>query len=91
MTLHTRLAELVEIEHPIISALMAFTAGSKLAAAVTAAGGLGIIGGDYGDADWLERELDEAGNARVGCGFITCGGRISVRNGRLQPKAFDAK
>ena len=36
---------------------MGFVAGGKLAAAVTAAGGLGIIGGGYGDADWLDREL----------------------------------
>ena len=50
---------------------MGFVAGGKLAAAVTAAGGLGIIGGGYGDADWLDREFAAAGNARVGCGFIT--------------------
>ena len=37
----------------------------------TAAGGLGIIGGVYGDADWLDREFAAAGNSRVGCGFIT--------------------
>ena len=46
-------------------------AGAELAAAVTAAGGLGVIGGGYGDADWLDREFAAAGNARVGCGFIT--------------------
>lgn len=50
---------------------MGTAAGGRLAAAVTAAGGLGLIGGGYGDAEWLERELAEAGNARVGCGFIT--------------------
>jgi len=71
MTLHTRLTELLDIEHPIISAPMAFAAGGKLAAAVTAAGGLGLIGGGYGDAEWLEREFAEARNTRVGCGFIT--------------------
>jgi nitronate monooxygenase len=71
MALHTRLTERLDIEHPIISAPMAFAAGGKLAAAVTAAGGLGLIGGGYGDAEWLTRELAEAGNARVGCGFIT--------------------
>jgi nitronate monooxygenase len=71
MALHTRLTELLDIEHPILSAPMAFAAGGKLAAAVTAAGGLGLIGGGYGDAEWLKRELAEAGNARVGCGFIT--------------------
>lgn len=71
MTLHTRLTEILDIEHPVISAPMAFAAGGKLAAAVTAAGGLGLIGGGYGDADWLQREFAEARNTRVGCGFIT--------------------
>lgn len=71
MALRTRLTELLDIEHPIISAPMAFAAGGKLAAAVTAAGGLGLIGGGYGDAEWLEREFSEARNTRIGCGFIT--------------------
>ena len=71
MVLHTRLTEMLSIEHPIISAPMAFAAGGKLAAAVTGAGGLGLIGGGYGDGEWLEREFSEARNARVGCGFIT--------------------
>ena len=44
-----------------------------LAAAVTTAGGLGLIGGGYGDRDWIERELRAAGNVRVGVGFITGG------------------
>jgi nitronate monooxygenase len=69
--LKTRLTTLLGIEHPILSAPMAFAAGGRLAAAVTAAGGLGLIGGGYGDGDWLEREFAAAGNARVGCGFIT--------------------
>ncbi len=71
MPLRTRLTERFGIEHPVISAPMGFVAGGKLAAAVTNAGGLGLIGGGYGDAEWLEREFAEAGNARVGCGFIT--------------------
>ena len=71
MALYTRLTEMLSIEHPIISAPMAFAAGGKLAAAVTAAGGLGLIGGGYGDAEWLEREFGEAQKVRVGCGFIT--------------------
>lgn len=47
--------------------------GGRLAAAVSHAGGLGLIGGGYGDGDgdWIEREFVHAGNARVGCGFIT--------------------
>ena len=71
MTLHTRLTEMLGIEHPILSAPMAFAAGGKLAAAVTTAGGLGLIGGGYGDAEWLEQEFAAARNTRVGCGFIT--------------------
>jgi nitronate monooxygenase len=71
MPIQTRLTERLGITHPIISAPMGHAAGGKLAAAVTAAGGLGLIGGGYGDADWLEREFAAAGNARVGCGFIT--------------------
>jgi len=71
MGIRTRLTEALGILVPILSAPMGFVAGGKLAAAVTAAGGLGIIGGGYGDADWLDREFAAAGNARVGCGFIT--------------------
>jgi nitronate monooxygenase len=50
MALRTRLTEQLGIEHPILFAPMGFVAGGKLAAAVTAAGGLGLIGGGYGDA-----------------------------------------
>ncbi len=69
--MHTRLTQMLGIEHPIISAPMGLAAGGKLAAAVTEAGGLGLIGGGYGDAEWLMREFAAAGSARVGCGFIT--------------------
>ena len=71
MALTTRLTQKLGIEHPIISAPMAFAAGGKLAAAVTAAGGFGIIGGGYGEPEWLEEQFKAAGNTRVGCGFIT--------------------
>lgn len=67
----TRLTEFLGIEHPIISAPMALAAGGELAAAVTAAGGLGLLGGGYGDPEWLEAEFRKAGNTEVGCGFIT--------------------
>ncbi|MFN3623059.1 MAG: nitronate monooxygenase [Hyphomicrobium sp.] len=71
MPLTTRLTKTLGLRHPIISAPMAFAAGGKLASAVSSAGGLGLIGGGYGDAQWLEIELQNAGNAAVGCGFIT--------------------
>jgi nitronate monooxygenase len=69
--LKTRLTERLGLRHPIVSAPMAFAAGGRLAAAVSAAGGLGLIGGGYGDAEWLEGEFRVAGNQPVGCGFIT--------------------
>jgi nitronate monooxygenase len=71
MRLKTRLTEKLGIEHPILLAPMGVMAGGKLAAAVSNAGGLGIIGGGYGDKDWLDRQFAAAGNTRVGCGFIT--------------------
>ncbi len=67
----TRLTEFFNIEYPILSAPMALISGGRLAAAVTSAGGLGLIGGGYGDSDWLRREFDLAEGTRVGCGFIT--------------------
>ena len=67
----TRLTEFFGIEHPIVSAPMALISGGRLAAAVTSSGGLGLIGGGYGDSEWLEREFALADGARVGCGFIT--------------------
>lgn len=70
-TLTTRLTRSMELRCPIVSAPMAFAAGGALAAAVTRAGGLGLIGGGYGDADWLEEQFDAAAGERVGVGFIT--------------------
>jgi nitronate monooxygenase len=71
MPIDTRLTRRLKIQHPIIQAPMAFAAGGRLAGAVTQAGGLGLVGGGYGDASWIEHEFREAGNARVGGGFIT--------------------
>jgi nitronate monooxygenase len=71
MSLTTRMTEFFGIEHPIVLAPMAFISGGRLAAAVTAAGGLGLIGGGYGDATWLEAQIGQADGARIGYGFIT--------------------
>jgi len=71
MALHTALTSKLKIEHPIFLAPMGSASGGKLAAAVSGAGGLGMIGGAYGDPEVLEREFAAAGNTRVGCGFIT--------------------
>ena len=69
--LRTPLTERLGLRHPILSAPMAGVAGGALAAAVSRAGGLGIIGGGYGDRTWLERELGAAGEVPIGIGFIT--------------------
>lgn len=73
--LDTRLTRAFDLEHPIVSAPMALAAGGALAAAVSRAGGLGLIGGGYGDAGWLEAQFAAAGEAApgasVGVGFIT--------------------
>jgi hypothetical protein len=71
MSISTRLTELLKIEHPILLAPMDIVSDGRLAAAVSRAGGFGIIGGGYGDETWLTREMDAAGDARVGVGFIT--------------------
>ena len=67
----TPLTQRLGLKHPIIQAPMALAAGGKLAAAVDSAGGLGLIGGGYGQSDWLEDQFRVAGNNMVGCGFIT--------------------
>jgi nitronate monooxygenase len=88
MTISTRLTELLRVEHPIMLAPMDIVADGKLAATVTAAGGFGIIGGGYGNEAWLARELDAAGRARVGVGFITWS---MARNPRLLDIALERK
>ena len=67
----TRLTERMGIRYPILQAPMALAAGGKLAAAVSGAGGLGLIGGGYGDAQWLSEQFDAASDQSVGCGLIT--------------------
>ena len=66
--IETALTRLLGIKHPILLAPMGSAAGGRLAAAVTHAGGLGMIG--YADADTIRKELGKAGNARIGIGFI---------------------
>ena len=71
MAISNRLTQTLGIEHPVLLAPMDLVSGGRLAGAVSQAGGLGILGGGYGDAEWIEREWALAGNARIGCGFIT--------------------
>jgi nitronate monooxygenase len=68
--IETALTRMLGIEHPILLAPMGSAAGGKLAAAVTHAGGLGLVGSGYASTTAIRNELAEAGNARVGIGFI---------------------
>jgi len=70
MSLQTPLTRFLGIKVPVVSAPMAGIAGGALAAAVTRAGGLGLIGGGYGDRAWIEREFENARGEGVGIGFI---------------------
>lgn len=69
--LKTAFTERFGIDHPIMLAPMDKVADGRLAAAVTQAGGLGMIGGGYGERDWLQSAIAESGNHPVGIGFIT--------------------
>lgn len=72
--MHTELTDMFDIRQPIINGPMAFVAGGRLAAAVSNAGGLGMVGGGYGDETLLNRELPLAAKATDrpwGAGLIT--------------------
>jgi nitronate monooxygenase len=78
MSITTALTRLLGITHPIILAPMGGVAGGKLAAAVSQAGGFGIIGGGYGDPkagyggrNFMDEQFRAAGNAEIGVGYIT--------------------
>ena len=71
MAIKTAFTERFGLQHPIMLAPMDKVAGGQLAAAVSGAGALGIIGGGYGDSDWVEQAFQDAGNQSVGIGFIT--------------------
>lgn len=73
MSLHSPLQELLGIDHPVLLAPMDLIADARLTLAVSAAGGLGLLGGGYGDEAWLSRELNQLdrAHANFGVGFIT--------------------
>jgi nitronate monooxygenase len=73
MALRTKLTEKLGVRHPVLLAPMGNISDGALAAAVSAAGGFGLIGGGLSDqpAEWYDRQFAAAGNQRVGCGFIT--------------------
>lgn len=70
----SRLSEMFGLRHPIVLGPMGGVSGGRLAAAVSNAGGLGLIGAGYGDEAWLGQELAvlrAAVDAPWGVGFIT--------------------
>lgn len=69
-SLKTPLCDRLHIRWPIVSAPMAGVAGGALAAAVSRAGGLGLIGAGYNDAASIHNEFERAGSERIGIGFI---------------------
>jgi nitronate monooxygenase len=77
MPMNTQLTKVLGIEHPIVLAAMDLVADAKLTLAVSEAGGFGVLGAGYGNADWLERELPPLIVAKkmrrvpFGIGFIT--------------------
>ncbi|WP_433893307.1 NAD(P)H-dependent flavin oxidoreductase [Streptomyces sp. CA-111067] len=74
MTLSTKLTRMLGLRHPIVLAPMGGTAGGRLAAAVSGAGGLGTVGAGSGERAWLERELAivaDGTEAPWGVGFLT--------------------
>jgi len=60
MALRTRLTSLLGIEHPIIQGGMAWTATAELSAAVSNAGGIGIIGAGHMPTDNLRVQIRNA-------------------------------
>lgn len=74
MAIRTALTDLFGLEYPIVSAPMGWVSGGRLAAAVSNAGGLGLVAGAYGDPVWLQPQLElvQAETQRPwGVGLIT--------------------
>jgi nitronate monooxygenase len=73
MTVSTPLTDRLGIRHPVLSAPMDGIAGARLTAAVSTAGGFGILGGGYGHKAWLEQETAKLASLKApfGIGFIT--------------------
>jgi len=73
MPISTPLTTLLGVKHPILLAPMDVIAGARLTIAVSDAGGLGILGGGYGERSWLEAETAKLKkfSGAFGIGFIT--------------------
>ncbi|HVJ47929.1 enoyl-[acyl-carrier-protein] reductase FabK [Desulfitobacterium sp.] len=60
--INSRICDLLNIQYPIFQGGMAWVATGELAAAVSEAGGLGIIGSGQAPADWVRREIQKVKN-----------------------------
>jgi nitronate monooxygenase len=81
MALRTVFTDMMSIRHPIALAPMGGAAGGALAAAVSNAGGLGLVGGGRGGRGWLERELGIVRSATTqpwGVGFLAWAAPVSA-------------
>jgi enoyl-[acyl-carrier protein] reductase II len=58
--LHTELCDLLSITYPILQGGMAWVSTAELAAAVSNAGGLGIIGSGQAPAGWVKEQVRKA-------------------------------
>src|SRR5262249_1377873 len=81
--LHTRLCDLLDIEFPILAAPMGFISGPELAAAVSNAGGLGILaGGPYPPPALRQevRRLRSLTGKPFGVNLLVCPPRLAAQN-----------
>lgn len=72
--MRNRFTRMFDLQHPVMLAPMGGVSGGDLAAAVSNAGGLGMVGGGYGDPKWMEAELDKVAGQTGrpwGVGLIT--------------------
>ena len=60
--MQTEITELLGIQYPIIQGGMAWVAEHHLAAAVSEAGGLGLIGAANAPAEWVREQIRAAKN-----------------------------
>jgi len=81
MAIRTAFTDMFSLQHPIALAPMGGASGGVLAAAVSEAGGLGLVGGGRSDLRWLEPELALAAERTSkpwGVGFQSWATDVSV-------------
>ena len=76
----TKVTELLGIEYPIIQGGMAWVADYHLAAAVSNAGGLGLIAAGGAPAEWelLLKDKEGTFHSLVKCTFFDIGKRLNT-------------